>query len=92
MMNIDMVMKDELLTKEDEQVLHEAFVFIPTAKTVWTKTNNVDPIATVKVKTINKIQVDMPLIYLLDTCSTGTMIQSRVLSLMSFQTSLQRRE
>ena len=39
------------------------------------KTSDVAPIAMVKVKTINKIQV----YYFLDTCSTGTVIQSRAL-------------
>ena len=54
-------------------------MFIPTAKTIRTKTSNVGPIAMVKVKTIYKIQVDRPHVCLLNTCSTGTMIQSRAL-------------
>ena len=64
-------MKDAMLTEEDEQALHEAFVFIPTVKTVRFKTSDVAPIAMVKVKTINKIQVAMPLVCLLDSSSTG---------------------
>ena len=54
-------------------------MFIPTSKAVQSKTSDVAPIAMVKVKTINKIQVDRPLVCLLDTDSTGTMIQARVL-------------
>ena len=57
-----------------------AFVFIPIAKTLWYKTNDVAPIAMVKVKTINRIQVDRPLVCLLDTGSTERMIQIRALS------------
>ena len=72
-------MEDEFLTEEDEQMLQEAFVFIPIAKAVSSKTSDMAPIAMVKVKTINKIQVTSPLICLLDTGSTGTMIQSRAL-------------
>ena len=72
-------MEDEILTEEDEQALHEAFLFIPTAKTVRFKTSDVAPIAMVKVKTINQIQVARPLVCLLDSGSTGTMIQSRAL-------------
>ena len=71
--------EDELCTEEDEQVLCESFVFIPIAKAVWSKTSDVAPIAMVKVKTINKIRVDRPLVCLLDTGSTGTMIQARAL-------------
>ena len=72
--------EDEFLTEEDEQALQEAFVFIPTAKNVWTNTNDVAPIASIiKVKRINKIQVDRPLVCPLDTGSTGTMIQTRAL-------------
>ena len=70
---------NEFINEEDEQALRESFVFIPTVKTVRSKTNDVAPIAMVKVKTINKIQVDRPLVCLLDTGSTGTMIQSRAL-------------
>ena len=54
-------------------------MFIPTAKAARSKTSDVAPIAMVKMKTINKIQVDRPLVCLLDTGSTGTMIQARTL-------------
>ena len=60
-------------------MLQEAFVFISTAKNIRFKTSDVAPMAMVKVKTINKIQADRPLVSLLDTGTTGTMIQSRTL-------------
>ena len=84
--------EDEFFTEEDEQVLQEAFVFIPTAKAVRSKTSDIAPIAMVKVKTINKIQVDRPLVCLLNTGSTGTMIQVGHCPLVLFQTSLRKRE
>ena len=56
-------------------------MFIPTAKTVRAKTSDMAPIAMIKVKTINKIQVNRPFACLLDTGSTGTMTQSRALPL-----------
>ena len=71
--------ENEFLNEEDKQALHESFVFVPTAKAVRSKTSDVAPIAIVKVKTINKIQVDRPIVCLLDTCSTGTMLQARTL-------------
>ena len=71
--------EDDFLNKEDEQALQESFVFIPTVKAVRSKTSDVAPIAMVKVKTINTIQVDRPLVCLLDTGSTGTLIQARAL-------------
>jgi len=70
-------MEDAIFTEEDKQALLEAFVFIPTAKTVRFKISDVAPITMVKVKTINKIQVDRPLLCLLDTVSTGTMIRPK---------------
>ena len=66
--------EDECLIEEDEQALQEAFVVIPTAKTVRIMISDLDPIAMVKVKTMNKIQVDRSLVCLLDTGSTDTMI------------------
>ena len=72
-------MEDEFLTEEYEQALQEVFVFIPTAKALWSKTNDVAPIVMVKVKTINSIQVARPLVCLLNTGNTGTTIQSRAL-------------
>ena len=67
------------IDEEDEQALHEAFVFIPTAKTVRFKNSDVAPIAMVRIKTINQIKVARPLVCLLDSGSTGTMIQTRAL-------------
>ena len=43
------------------------------------KTSDVASLTMVKVKAINKIQVDRPLVCLLNTGSTGTMIQARAL-------------
>ena len=54
-------------------------MFTPTSNTIRTKTSNVAPIAMVKVKTINKIQVDRSLVCIPATGSTWTMIQSRSL-------------
>ena len=68
--------EEDLLTEEDEQALLEAFLFIPTVNNIQTNTSGIAPIAIIRVKTINKIQVDRPLMRLvLDTGATSTVIQ-----------------
>ena len=80
MNNLELMVCEIRLGEEDEHELHEAFVFIPIAKTIQAKTSSdVAQITMVNVKTINKIQADRPLVCLFNTGSTETMIQSRAL-------------
>ena len=62
----------------DIEELNESFYF-PAPKTVCKKSNDVAPICIVKVRTIGGVLMDKPLLCLLDTGSTTTMIQRRAL-------------
>ena len=72
--------------EEDDEIMNEfnELMFIPTAKQVGGSMtecmmNDIAPVCIVKINYIGGIRLDRPLVCLLDTGSTGTMIQNRCL-------------
>ena len=70
---------------EDNEIMREfnETMWIPTPKQGGSKTEclqkDIAPVCIVKVKYIGGVRLDRPLVCLLDTGSTGTMIQNRCL-------------
>ena len=67
--------------EEDNQIMNEMheMMFIPTPKQQNKMNKDVAPVCIVKIQYIGGVRLDRPLICLLDTGSTGTMVQQRCL-------------
>ena len=71
--------------KDDDEIMREfnGTMYVPTPKQGGLMTeclqNNIGPVCIMKINYIRGIRLDRPQVYLLDTGSTGTIIQNRCL-------------